>query len=506
MPENDAKPLPKAKVRRSIQTAITDAKAFVNQQLWDRDLAALPRIKRLAFSLCRICTIVTKGFISDRCALQASALTYISLMSMVPVLALMLSLSKGFGAQEVLMETIGIRRVQSTAAADARPPLDNSASGAEVPQTQPDPEGLGIDMNSPFEVIEGSKLSELPPQAAKVIQVLLAYVDNTNFRTLGVVGLLFLLVSVLKAAGKVEQSFNLIWGIHESRSIYRKFSDYLSVLIVVPVLVMGATSVNTALSSGRVVEVVQSLSGPLFFIYQELLRMTGIGFIIIAFAFLYLFMPNTRVKLFPALIAGIVGGILWYIAQFFYIEAQVGTAKYNAIYGTFAAVPLFLVWLYANWVIVLFGAEVCFAAQNHKTYVLEGLVDQISVAARQMLGVVLTYEASRAFCEGNNKWDAEAFREQHAIPVRLQEDVLSVLVERGVLLAVANEPSIYVPGKDVGRISIADIEDAFRGLEDPYVSRFSSMPPFTSDEGYTQAYTKFSAMLSDMTFRKMVDA
>ena len=171
MPENDAKPLPKAKVRRSIQTAITDAKAFVNQQLWDRDLAALPRIKRLAFSLCRICTIVTKGFISDRCALQASALTYISLMSMVPVLALMLSLSKGFGAQEVLMETIGIRRVQSTAAADARPPLDNSASGAEVPQTQPDPEGLGIDMNSPFEVIEGSKLSELPPQAAKVIQV-----------------------------------------------------------------------------------------------------------------------------------------------------------------------------------------------------------------------------------------------------------------------------------------------------------------------------------------------
>ena len=265
MPENDANSAPPTKVRHSIRTAIADAKLFVNQKLWDRDLAALPRVKRLAFSSCRIITIVIKGFISDRCALQASALTYISLMSMVPVLALMLSLSKGFGAQEMLMETIGIRRIGTVASSTNGPAangdVQNAPQAAQAPPADPLGEGSGDDMGACFEVIEGSKLSELPPQAAKVVQVIFAYVDNTNFKRLGVVGLLFLLVSVLKAAGKVEQSFNLIWGIHESRSVYRKFSDYLSVLIVVPVLMLGATSVNTALSSEHVETVVQTVGG-----------------------------------------------------------------------------------------------------------------------------------------------------------------------------------------------------------------------------------------------------
>lgn len=507
MPENDTNSAPQANMRRSIHTAITDAKLFVNERLWDRDLAALPGMKRLAFSLCRIATIVTKGFMSDRCALQASALTYISLMSMVPVLALMLSLSKGFGAQEMLMEMIGIQRADSVVSSTTAPPARGDAgdtSQASTPKLSE--EGPSGEATAHFEVIKGSKLSELPPQAAEIVQVVFSYVDNTNFTTIGGVGLVFLLVSVLKAASKVEQSFNLIWGVHESRSIYRKFSDYLSVLVVVPVLVMGATSVNAALSSERVVSVVQTVSGPLFWVYQELLRLTGLGFIISAFAFLYLFMPNTRVKLFPALVAGVVAGVLWYIAQFFYIEVQIGTARINAIYGTFAAVPLFLMWLYANWLIGLFGAEVCFATQNHKTYVMEGMVDQVSNAARQMLGIMLTYEACRAFCEGNRKWNAEEFREQHAVPVRLQEDVLAVLVDRGVLLPVADEPFTYVPGMDVDRISIANIEDAFRGLEDPYVKRFSGMPPFSANEDYRQAYSKFSAMLAGMTFRKMVEA
>ena len=328
----------KPSLSRRVQSLVGEARTFVEDRVWDWDLDALSRAKRSLVTLCRICVIVVRGFVADNCALQASALTYITLMSMVPVLALMLSVSKGLGAQERLMQVVGLERAKDT---------------LEIV------------------VIPGSRLSELPAEMERVAQTLFVYVENTNFTTLGTIGLLLLVWTVLQTMGQIERSFNLIWGVKEHRTLLRRFSDYISVLVLVPILILGATSANAVLSSENVLGILARLSGPLFFLIEHLIRLTGVAGILVAFFLLYLFMPNTKVKIVPAIVAGLVGGILWYVSQRVYIEGQMGLTRLNTIYGTFAAIPFFLMWLYVSWVLVLFGAEVGFAVQHHHTYILE---------------------------------------------------------------------------------------------------------------------------------------
>lgn len=456
----------------SLQAVFEAAKRFIRQELWDEDLAALPRVKRFAFSSCRVTAIVVKGFVADNCALQASALTYITLMSMVPVLALMLSVSKGLGAQERLMAAVGL---------------------------QQNPDTLQL------EVLVGSTLSRLPEQMALITEKIFTYVEKTNFGTLGTAGLLLLLWAVIKSMSRVENSFNLIWGVRQPRSLLRKFADYFSVLIVVPILILTATSVNAMLSSAKVVGALQEFSGSLYWIYERGIRLSGLGVIVLAFTFLYAFMPNTKVRAVPAFAGGIVGGILWYVAQWVYLILQVGVTKYNTIYGTFAAVPFFLAWLYANWTLVLFGAEVCFAVQNHGTFTMESAASRVSSYVRQMLGLVFTFEVCKAFCYGQPSWSAEQFGKEHAIPARLVADVMYVLTEANVLLAVNDPPqSRFVPAMDLDRLTVNDVERAFRGDSDAHLPQIPAAIAGPATAAFTEHYKAFSSRLATVTFRDLL--
>jgi len=471
-PETGPEAPEKRPAREAIRTFLNDARNFVQDELWDRDLSGLSRMKRFFFSLSRVATIVVRGFVADNCALQASALTYITLMSMVPVLALMLSVSKGMGAQEQIMEVVGLR------------------AGAE---------------GEAMTVVAGSWLSELPEQMARFVQQVFSYVGNTNFRTLGAIGLLLLFWSVLKAMGRVEHSFNLIWGVKEARSLPRKFSDYISVLIVVPILILASTSVNTMVSSDKLLASLRELSGPLYWVYVRGIRLSGLGSIMAAFCFLYAFMPNTKVRAFPALMAGIVGGLLWYGAQRVYIEGQVGLTKLNAIYGAFAAIPFFLAWLYASWLLVLFGAEVGFAVQHYTTFRLEGVAAQASASVREMLGLVVAYEACKSFREGNDSWSVTEFGRLNGIPTRLLADVTTVLTERRVLVAVASEDSRLVPTRDLGQLTVADVEEAFRGVNDPYLKGLPKVQGAPVSLVFREHYDAFLKQLAGVSFRDLLE-
>ena len=467
---------------------VQDAKRFVQDELWDRDLAGLPRMKRLAFSVCRIGTIVVKGFRSDQCALQASALTYITLMSMVPVLALMLSVSKGMGAQEKLMDVIGMKKQ-----------VEEVVDGKKVAEVR-------------FEVVENGKLSELNKAAPQMVQVVLHLfraVENTNFGTLGAIGLCLLVWTVLKAMGRVERSLNMIWGVKTARSFFRKFSDYISILVVVPILILAATSINTMinamLSSPKLLGQLQQISGPLYWLYMRGMRLSGLVVILLAFSFLYVFMPNTRVRAFPALVGGAVAGIVWYLAQWGYIEVQIGVTKNNAIYGTFAAIPFFLFWLYINWIIVLLGAEISFAVQHYRTYEEEGSATQVSLAVREMLGLVVTYEACSSFHHGADAWSAAEFGRVNDVPTRLLNDVTFTLCNHDVLLPVAGREACYVPGKDIGRLCVADVEAAFRGGNDPYMARIPRTGRERIREAFETRYQAFADDLAKITFRNVLE-
>ena len=497
----------------SMAAFVSDAKRFFKEELWDRDIGTLPGMKRFLFSLCRVSTIVIKGFIADNCGLQASALTYITLMSMIPILALMFSFTKGIGMQNQIIEVIGLQkseitetvdgeeavRVEFSIASPADAPADAPAENAENEERTP--------ANGPPEAPTGNSmdLKSLPEPLQKAVITIFTYVENTKFGTLGLVGSLLLFWAVVKAISKLEHTFNAIWGIKESRPLFRRFTEYIFLIIMVPIVFLLATSVNAAMSSQEVVERIREFAGPLAWLYRRLIRLSGLAIIGLAFSFLYGFMPNTKVKLFPALAAGFVAGVLWFITQWAYITFQIGVTKYNAIYGTFAVVPFFLAWLYANWMLVLFGAEVSFAVQNHRTYLLESTSGSASPAVLSLLGLVVTYEASRSFFEGRSGWSPVEYGRDQTIPARMLGTVTAQLVEAGVLVRVAGEREQYLPGKDLSHLTLEDVEEAFRGHNEKYTRQFIKLLPPEVGREFVDQYESFRKKLSGISFREALE-
>ena len=482
----------------SLHTAVAQARHFMTDDLWDLDVVGLPRMKRLLFSVCRISAIVVRGFVADNCGLQASALTYISLMALVPVLALMFTFSKGIGMQNYLIEVIGLERIETppTAPGQPRAPVEfrvaqrSAAAQAESAAKRQ------------------FALDSLPEPMQRVVTTIFSYVENTSFGTLGAVGFLLLFWGVVRAMSKLEQTFNAIWGVKIPRPLFRRFTEYFFVLVLIPVLFVVATSVNAGLSAPTVIAQIRAWFGPLAGLYTAILRLFGVALIVTAFSFLFKFMPNTDVRGLPAIAGGVVGGVLWYITQWAYITFQIGVTEYNAIYGTFAAVPFFLAWLYTSWTIVLFGAEVSFAVQNHRTYILESAAATASPAARVTLGIVLTYETCRAYLAGERGWRPAEFARTHAIPVRLVASVAATLVGSGILVPVdlgGERDRCYVPGRPPEQLSLADVEAAVRANNKQHTSQLLHLVPDTVATTMTKFYDQFANQLATVTFRSLVE-
>ncbi len=200
-----------------------------------------------------------------------------------------------------------------------------------------------------------------------VVNKIFAYVDRTNFATLGTFGMLGIFLSVILVLGQIETAMNGIWHVENSRSILRKISDYLTLMVLLPL------SINVALAAGAILEndyLVTSIQRfiPAAGLQTLLLQGVPILFLSITIYILYIFFPNTRIKKIPTMIGATLAGFLWFATQNIYISMQVGVAQYNAIYGSFASIPLFLAWIYLGWLFVLFGAQVAFAIQNLSSY------------------------------------------------------------------------------------------------------------------------------------------
>ena len=484
------------KSMNSVKQAWRDGSKFVGEELWDMDLTTLPRLKKMGLTTLRIIGIVGKGLVADKCTLQASALTYFTLMSMVPVLAMMLAVAKGLGAQEALMDRVGLEReILAAEALEAGEGEGGEAIGSAKEVVR-------------YAISEESQLAKLPPQSQDMVtraaDTILGAVESASFGTIGAIGLAVLFWSVIKVMGKIENTFNHIWGVSEPRTILRKFSDYISVLVLVPVMVLVATSINALLKSDQVAVMLQNRIGPLFYLYERLLGLSGLAFLFLAFMCLYMFMPNTRVKLFPALVGGIIGGGIWYVWQGVYFFAQVGLAQKNAIYGTFAAIPFFLFWVYLSWVIVLFGAEVVFAVQNHRTYAQEQAAQDATFATHQMLAMIVLFEICRDYYRGTNSWNAHDFSMENGIPIRLVHKALSALAAAGVLLHTKDGEGRYVPGRDLGKLTLAQAENALMGDVSPSVGRTVSHEHKALHEKFKKHFDNFKDALAGTSMRDLV--
>lgn len=345
--------------------------------------------------------LILRNFLAHGSLLRASALSFTTLLSIVPLLALAFSVLKGLGAQKTLEPLI---------------------------------------------------LKRLTVGSSEVIDRIVTYINNTNMASVGAIGLVFLVITVISLLGSIEEVFNEIWGVEESRSAYRRFSSYLSVVVSGPLLLLAATSITSSLQSESLVKwiVQETYFGDLYLLLFKFLPYLSVW---AALVFLYIFMPNTKVRIGSALVGGILAGTLWQLAQWGYIHFQVGVAKYNAIYGTLSALPVFMAWIYTSWVIVLFGVEVVSAHQNRKTFLHDFEPGELSYATRESTALIILLSVAGSFFREEAPWTSERLADEHHVPIRTVRKLLAKLVAAGYLVVEEGEGSYY-PARDLEHIRI----------------------------------------------------
>lgn len=312
-------------------------------------------------SATRILLIMYAEFFRTHITIRASALTFSIILSLVPMLALSTSILKGLGNDDRLRQAI-VRLIDQL-----EPSIIAKRQSAPEPQTTAPPAG------EPASAPPAAALpnDSLTAHLHHAVDVIFDYVARTNFATLGLVGILGLIVVVLLVLSSIEDAMNAIWHTHQGRSIPRKLMDYLALLLLLPISINLALAAEAVLASEWIMDQI-SLVIPAAWVAALLLKLVPFLFVVLALMFVYLFFPHVRVKTSAAFIGAVFAAICWFIVQKFYILLQVGVAKYNAIYGSFATVPLFLVWLQIGWTFILLGALLAHAIQERNEYDLLG--------------------------------------------------------------------------------------------------------------------------------------
>jgi membrane protein len=399
------------------QSRLDRLNTLIAEDVWLREPEELPQPARSLYRPLRLVSIVAHGFVENRLTLQASALTFSTLLSIAPFLAVAFSLLKGFGVQNRL-----------------RPLL------AEL-------------------------LAPLGPSAEEITTRLITFVNNVNVGALGAVGLVTLFITIVSLISNIELSFNRIWGVKTPRRLARRFSDYLSVLLVGPVLVFAGLGIIASLQSSAVMQVLMAIEpfGTLILIALWLVPyLTLWG----AFTFVYIFIPNTTVRMRPALLGGLVAAILWVTAGWGFAAFVASSTKYTAIYSSFAILLLFFLWSYVGWVIVLLGAEVAYAHQHVRVYRGGRKASAASTAERERLALGIMVLVGRQFLHGKPPLTADALANRLKVSAQLVGELLQVLAGNQLLITVS-DGQMFVPARDLEQVNVKEILDALRTFGRP---------------------------------------
>ena len=419
------------------------------------DLPALPAPQAFGVRVLRIFHMVFKGFRDDECSMHASALTFSSLMSIVPVLALMLSMARGLGDADTAKNWLQ-DRIRDWTETFQSASVEARAEIAADDQTRRERPDLAVLLEGGPNADWGGQ-QELADRINAMVETAFDRVDQINFARLGTLGLVLLIWMVIEVLGRVERSFNRVWGIACGRNIWRRFTDYMSVLLILPVLIVAAASVPvvdllTSYMPDQTAAHLHQLVESGFFKSLVVVVMTTL-----AFAFVIMFMPNTSMKVSSGLTGGFVAAVLFLVWLWICAMLQVGAARYGRIYGSFALVPIILAWVHVSWQIVLFGAEVAFSVENAATYRMEQSAADASIAARFTLAVLILREAGLALQGEAGPFEVGHFVRTRKVPVRFVHAVVEELVRAGYLAPLAGKPDVYVLMRAAGQLKMRDV-------------------------------------------------
>ena len=329
----------------------------------------------------RVLFIMAYEFSNTNISLRASALTFSIILSMVPMLAMSTAILKGLGSGDQL-KIVAFRFIDQL-----DPQWDVSTiteTGIDSTTTADNDEIIVLDNDNGAE-----RTLTLNRHLHNAIDTIFNYVENTNFAALGAFGIAGLLIVVIMVLSVVEDAMNAIWHTKRGRSLFRKIMDFLALLILLPVSINVALAGDAILQSPVIMGYISTVI-PSTWVVQMLLKLLPFTFITMSLMMMYLFFPHVRVRTYAAFWGAMFGSIFWFIVQRAYVLLQFGVAKYNAIYGSFATVPLFLIWLQLGWTFILLGAVLAYAIQNHNQYKLPGSPGRAQQELQRAFDVLLS--------------------------------------------------------------------------------------------------------------------
>lgn len=403
----------------------------------------------------RTLSLLVRDMVNGQLTLRAMSLVYTTLLSIVPLLALSFSVLKAFGVHN---------------------------------QIQP--------MLLKF-------LEPLGKEGEEIASSIVAFIQNMNVGVLGALGLALLLYTAISLMQKIEESLNYIWHIQRHRPLADRFSRYLSVLMVGPILVFAALGITATVMN---VETVRGLLAieMLGELVQMISRLTPYLLVIAAFTFVYMFIPNARVRLLPALIGGTAGGIAWQTAGWGFATFVATSNQYAAIYSSLAILILFMIWLYLSWLILLFGASVAFYAQ-HPEYLYLGAGDRrLSNRMRERVALSTMALVAGRFVAGERTPSLSEFVRLLGMPSHLLQTVFEALEREKLLLQSSDDPPLYLPGRDPALISVMQVLEAVRNAgEEHFFSPVRLPAPPAVEEVFEWMQQALDATVGGVSLREL---
>jgi len=392
---------------------IKQAYHFIAHDVWRITENELSRSKRIPYKLVKVIIIAVRGLTRDKLVVRASALSYSIMFAIVPLIALFIAVGKGFGVEYVIKQWLE-------------------------------------------EALIAQK--ELIPFIMDFVE---RYLETAQGGVFIGIGIVILLTSVMNFFKQAEESFNSIWEVKKSRSFLRQFTSYFSALFLIPILVVLTSGLSIYFNN--LIAQLQILN-----ILSPLLKF-GMKFAPylmswILFTVIYIVIPNTRVKFSNGLIAGIIAGSAFQFFQALYISGQVYLARYDVVYGSFAAIPLLLLWLQISCLIVLLGAEISYAAQNLQNYEYEGDSNNISIRYKKFLSLFLTYVIVKRFENKQVPLKNDEIASIYKLPIRLVNQLLTELSETGIIIEILDDDlraKSYQPALDINQLTVSMLTDKF---------------------------------------------
>ena len=386
---------------------INQIRIFLTEDIWRVTEDEISKKRNILYNTIKIITLSIREFVQGRVINKASALTYSTLLAIIPILAILFAIARGFGLDNLLEEQL-------------RTGLEGQALGAET-----------------------------------LLSFIDSYLSQAKNGVFIGVGIIMLFYTVLLLTHNMEQTFNSIWQVKKLRSLYRKMTDYFSMLLLLPLLILLSSGISIFMSTFMKTMEEFTLLAP---VIKSLVRLTPYVLTWGMFTALYIFMPNTKVKLKYAILPGILAGSAFQAFQYLYIGSQIWVSRYNAIYGSFAAIPMFLLWTQISWSICLFGAQLCYVAQNLRNFSFSKETENISRRYHDFLCILIMSLICKRFQTEETPYTAESLSDEHKIPIRLTTTILYELQDLHLIYETPmeneDEEMGYLPAIDINRLNV----------------------------------------------------